>query len=355
MKYSLLLLACLGCGGGLTSDAQPLVSVLRQDGDCFALMTEDSPIAPSLGVSGTCEFRTEPRMLAGVDRIEVVIDYGPDVTFAGTTQAPRPDVTITVDGVESDTPVEISDEYRVGGRAYFIATFHAPAEASTDVRISAGVNAGFRTIVPDVFTTIAPPVGLALLECPRGSQCELPGAVGSAHLLITVPGQIGQTVTIHALLAGIEQPDPHPPVHTHVLLGHTEATIAVPVPAAPDFTTWTLSAQIGDGQPTQVSATIRRPELVAQLSCGTTCNLARNDLVGLEIIAPAQIRPLEAVVETRINGVPQLVATTVALVPRADGTAVGLLALRAPATAGTWQIVASVAGYPAPAIVTSVQ
>ena len=353
MRAALLLLCA--CGGGLTSDAQPIISALVQDGDCFALITPDSPVAPSLGVSGTCSHRAEPRLLAGIDFVELVIDYGPDVTFAGTTRAPRPEVTVTVDGVESDVPIEISEEYRVGGRAYFLATFYAPAKPSTDVRISAGVNAGFRTILPDVFQTVAPQVGLALIECPQGTQCELAGAVGSAHLFITVPGRVSQDVAIHSVLGGVEEADPHPPVRTHVSLGHTEATVAIPVPSAPDFTMWTLSAQIGDGTPAQVSAIIRIPALIAQLSCGTSCNLGTGDAVGLEIIAPAKIRPLEALVETRINGVPQLVATPVTLVPRADGTAVGLLALTAPSTPGTWQIIATVAGYPAPAIVTSVQ
>ena len=351
-----LVLACVGCTSGLTSDPQPLVSVLKQDGECFALMTKDVPIASALGVAGTCNFIADPTLFASVDLVEVVIDYGSDVTFAGTTVAPRPDLVVTVDGVASEEPIEISDEYRVGGRAYFIATFYAPANASSDVRITAGVNAGFQTLVPEVFTIKAPPVGLKLLECPPAlPMCTVQGAVGSAHLFLSLPGARPQLVAIHSILDGVTQPDPIPPVMTLPTLSHSEVTTAVPVPAAPANTRWTLVAQFGDAPQNEVTATIVAPTVTTRLSCGTACNLSRGDSVGLEIVAPSAIRPLQALVDTRIDGVPQVVAAPVTLVQRADGTAVGSIALVAPATAGSWQIDATVAGYPAPALVTSVQ
>jgi hypothetical protein len=354
MKHLLACVATIGCTGGLTSDPQPIVSVLKQDGGCFALMTPDSPIASALGVSGTCEYLAVPTLLSGVDFVEVVVDYGPDVSFAGTTIAPRPAVVVTVDGVASDEPVEVSDEYRVGGRAFFIATFYAPKQASRDVRVTAGVNAGFQTIVPVVFSTAASPVGLRLLDC-LTPPCMLPGATGSAHLFISVPGTRSHLVAIHSVLDGITQPDPVPPVQTLRVLSHSEATTAVPVPAAKPNTTWTLVAQLGDAQQNEVSATIVTPPLDTKLSCGSACNLSRGDPVGLEITTPAGIRPLEALVDTRIDGVPQLVGTRVTLEQRADGTAVGALALTAPTSAGVWEIEVSVAGYRAPLLMTSVQ
>jgi hypothetical protein len=355
MKQVLVIAAICGCTGGLTSDPQPIVSVLKQDGDCFALMTPDSPIAPALGVSGTCGYLAHPTLYAGVDFVEVVVDYGPDVLFAGTTVAPRPDVVVTVDGMPSAEPVEVSDEYRVGGRAFFIATFDAPKQASRDVRVTAGVNAGFQTIVPIVFTTTTPPVGLRLLDCPPNTPCTLPGATGSAHLFISVPGTKSHFVTIHSILDGITQPDPIPPVQTLRVLSHSEATTAVPIPAVVPNTAWTLVAQLGESQGSEVSATIVAPPLAATLSCGTACNLSTGDAVGLDIVAPAGIRPLEALVDTRIDGVPQLVGVRVPLVQRADGTAAGAFALTAPATPGMWQIDVSVAGYRAPAVMTAVQ
>lgn len=352
-----VIIACMavtGCNAGITSDAQPLVSVLKQDGDCFAQFAGD-PIDPSLGVSGTCPYRGTASLMSGIDFVEAIIDYGPDVPFAGSTTAPRPDVTLTIDGVESEEPIEISDEYRVGSRAYFIATFRAPRVTSMDIRLSAGVNAGFQTLVPEVFSTFAPPVALVLLECPPAIVCELPGAVGSAHITLAVPGSIPQFVSIHAELDGVPQPDPIPPVRTFPVEGHTQAITAIPIPAAPDDTVWTISAQLGEAARSEATAVIRAPELVTRLTCGTSCDLASGDPVGLEILAPAQIRPLEALVTTRMNGVPQLIQVRVPLEQRADGFAVGLLGLTAPSGSGSWQIDATVAGYPAPTLVTPVQ
>jgi hypothetical protein len=79
-----------------------------------------------------------------------------------------------------------------------------------------------------------------------------------------------------------------------------------------------------------VSVSIRAPELFTSLACGTSCVLSSGDHVGLEIIAPAAIRPLEAHVTTRLDGVPLLINAVVPLDPRADGTAVGVLGLIAP-------------------------
>jgi hypothetical protein len=56
-----------------------------------------------------------------------------------------------------------------------------------------------------------------------------------------------------------------------------------------------------------------------------------------------------------IDGVPQVIAAPVELIQQADGTSQGLLALRSPPATGQWQINVTVAGYPAPAIVTTIQ
>ncbi len=346
------LIVLAGCDSGITSDAQPIVSVLKQDGGCFALMAGD-PIDPTLGVSGTCPYRADTRMLAGIDFIEVVVDYGPEVPFAGSTVAPAPSLVLTVDGVASEDPISMSEEFRVGDRAYFIATFRAPLTASNDVRITARVNAGFQTIVPEVLTTLAPQVELILLECQQGA-CEVPGATGSVHISLAVPGTVPQFVTIHSTLDGVPQPDPVPPVRTFVVNNRTENTTAIPVPAAPDGTLWTISAQLGTGGMTEVDAIIRRPNITTELTCGLVCNLDDGDPVGLEIVTPAGIRPLEALVTTRLDGIPQLVDVRVPLQNRADGTAHGLIGLIAPGP-GAWQIDVTVAGYEASTIVTTVQ
>jgi hypothetical protein len=292
-------------------------------------------------------------MLAGIDFVEVVVDYGPDVPFSGSTISPRPNVVVTVDGVTVDEPITVSDEFRVGERAYYIATFRAPARASTDVRISAGVNAGFQTIVPEVFTITKPTVALTLLECPTGI-CDVPGSTGSIHVHLAVAGTVTQHVTIHSALDGIPQPDPVPPIRTFANNNRTENTSAIPIPNAPDGTLWTISAQVDGGPLSEVRAIIRKPNINTELTCGTVCALSAGDPVGLEIVTPAGIRPLEALVTTRVDGIPQLVDVRVPLQTRADGTAHGTLGLLA-AGPGAWQIDVTVAGYSASTIVTQVQ
>jgi hypothetical protein len=351
---TLLAVTLAGCESGITSDAQPIVSVLVQDGSCFALMAGDA-IDPVLGVSGTCPYRADTRLLADIDLVEVVVDYGPDVPFSGTTVAPPPDITLTIDGVESDMPIMVSSEYRVAERGYFIATFRAPPQTSTDVRISARVNAGFQTVVPEVLTTVAPQVEIALLECPEGGTCPVFGATGSVHVHLAVPGTVPQFVTIHSTIGGVPQPAPVPPVKTFVTSGRTVTTTAIPVPVAPDNTPWVISAQLGSGPITSVNAMIHAPLIVSELTCGASCMaLDEGDPVGLVIVTDADIRPLEAYVTSRLDGIPLIVGARVPLEPRADGTALGLLGMTVPGP-GTWQVDVTVAGYDAPAIVTTVQ
>jgi hypothetical protein len=353
MKYLLLLLLA-GCEG-LTSIPHPTVTVLKKtEADCFAVMTPD-PVSPTLNVPALCPDPEPPRLLGGDDRVEVVIDYGPDVDFAGASAAPKPNVTVTVDGTVSDVPIEISQEHRVGGRVYFIATFLAPKTPSIDMQVTAGVDAEFQTTVPTVFTIIIPPVSLSLLECVMGQPCQLTGATGSAHIKVSVQGTEPQTVLVHTLLDSQPQPEVLP-VMTDIAPAHTEHTTAIPVPAARDGAQWVISAQIGAEPPANVIATIVAPTITSALSCGGSCALAHGTgSVGLSIVAPGLIRPLQALVSTSLNGVPQLVAAPVALTPDATDHANGLLAVPIPNTAGSWQVDVSVGGYSAPAIVTTIQ
>lgn len=347
---SLLLCAC----EGLTSAPEPAVSALVRTTDgCFALMTPQTPVSPTLGVADLCTYAGSTQLLAGIDLVELVIDYGPDVSFAASSQAPAPTVTVAVDGAAADVPIAISDEHRVGDRAYFVATFYAPGTPSHDVQITAGVNPGFRTTVPEVFSVLPAQVEIDILDCAPGQICELPGAVGNAHVRVSLPGLVPQTVTLHEQLAGVVQPDPLPPITTAVALDHTEAVAALPVPAAPDGTVLVLSTSLDGGATSTISALIRAPMISAHLSCEPSCSLAAGDPVGLEIDAPALIHPLQALVGTSLDGVPQLVAAPVALLPESNSS-VGMLALTAPAQPGAWEIVATVAGYAAPAIVTTV-
>jgi hypothetical protein len=355
MKHIFVLVVLAGCEG-LTSTPKPAVSVLRQtEAGCFGLMTTDTPVAPVLGVPALCTDPVPPRLFAADDHVEVVVDYGPDVDFAGAPAAPKPVVTVTVDGAASDQPIEISKEHRVGGRVYFIATFIAPSTPTIDMQVAAAVDADFQATVATVFAVVLPPVELSLLECGVGQACRVTGAVGSAHVHLSILGEEPQSVIVHTLLDGEPLPDTLPPVITDVAQDHTEHTTAIPVPAAHIGAQWLITAQLAAGPIASVTATIDKPNILATLSCGSSCTLVRGGTVGLLISAPGQIRPLEALVDTALDGVPQIVDAPVTLVVNADGTATGQIALPVPNAPGTWQIEASVAGYfPEQAIVNSI-
>ncbi len=199
-----------------------------------------------------------------------------------------------------------------------------------------------------------PQIELDITDCVPGQLCELAGAVGAAHVRLVLPGTVPQTLMLHEQIAGIVQPDPIPPVTTVVMFDHTETLASVPVPVASDGTLLVLYTSLGGGPPSSVSAVIRAPVISAHLSCDPSCALNAGDAVGLEILAPGLIRPLQARLDTTVDGVPEIVNAPVELVPQANGTAIGTLALHAPASPGAWELVASVAGYDAPASVTTV-
>lgn len=341
MKRLLLLCSLCACEG-LTTPPAPQLSVLkRMPEGCFAVATPDSPPAAALQLFGTCTYQADPMLMANVDEAVVIVDYGPDVEFDATTEVPPPAVTITVDGAPADVPVSIGEVQRVGPRAYFAATLRAPAQLTNDLRIRAQVNAGFATELRQPFAVVAPPVGLSLFECPDPTTCELRGAVGDAHLVVSIPGDQPQQVAIHQSIGGVD--DPHVLAAT---ITPPSSTVALPVPAAASGETWTISASLFGGTPPSVTATIVAPAIALHLSCDPTCALAPGDQVGLQIDAPQGIQATQAFVTTRLNGVPQLVGEPVALDP-------GVLALTVPGR-GTWTIDATVAGYHAAALVKNV-
>ena len=354
-SIALAALACAACEG-FAAPPEPLVSVLRlTSDDCFAVMTPDTPVATVLGIQDICTGPSVgPMLVGGIDFVEVVVDYGPGVEFASDVHAPAPTVELLVDGVPSDAPIMITGEERAGARAYFIATFRAPATPSLDARVIASVNPGFQTEVPIAFSIVSPQLTIDITDCAQGAPCVLLGAVGNAHVRVAVPGDVSQTVVLSATLDGVAQPEPAPPVKTDPVGGHTEHTTAIPVPAARDGAQWVIAGQLGDAVPSTVTATIQAPTIDTSLSCDPSCSIAAGDTVGLDIAAPALIRPLQALVTTRLGGVPQLVDATVALVAGADGNARGTLALVAP-QAGAWTIDVTIAGYSAPTLVETVR
>lgn len=347
MTRILLVLLVAACEA--PAPATPIVSVLVRTGTCFALLTPDIEPAAALGIPDVCADPGEPTLAAGVDLVELVIDYGPDVDFARSTTVPRPSIVVTADGKPVDVAVDVSGEQRVGTRAFFVATLRAPDVASNDVRFTAGVDPGFTTQVPVVFTVLPPSIALDLAECAVGMACALTAAVGVVHATVTIPGDVSLPVAIHQAIDGSAAPDPVPPLTTLVSANENVAEAAIPVPAA--GTSWRLVAQVGRGTSAPIDIALRPPTITTALSCGASCTVAPGIEVGLAIAAPAGIQATAARVTTRLDGVPQLVDQPVAL--EADGT--GVATLVAPSRAGSWQIDVSVAGFSAATLTALVQ
>jgi hypothetical protein len=349
VKLAILILFATACEA--PAPVTPILSVLKRTDSCFALMTPDNPVPDELAVPDVCPGDTFPTIYAGVDLIEVVIDYGPDVDFAVTTVAPTPEVDVVVDGVRRDVHVDVSPEQRLRARAFFLATFRAPAVSSTDVRIAAGAGEGFRTESSTIFATVPPPIAFGVAECQPGLACSLFGAVGQVHATISVPGDVAVPIAIHQTIDGFAQPDPVTVTATpHG--GSAVATVALDVPAA---TTWSLAAQLGDGASAPVTIALTPPIISSHLSCGSPCTIAKGGQVGLSITAPAGIHPAQALVTTRLGGVPQLIAVPIEL-HTSGAVATGLVTLTAPTNAiGSYEIDVSVAGFAAPTIEANVQ
>jgi hypothetical protein len=341
MKRLLILLSLCACEGLTTAPAPQLSVLKRMPEGCFAVATPDSPPAAALQLFGTCNYQADPTLMANVDEAVVVVDYGPDVQFDATTDVPPPVVTVTIDGAPADVPVSVGTVQRVGPRAYFEATLRAPAQLTNDLRIRAQVNAGFASDLVQPFAVVAPPLGVSLFECPDPASCELAGAVGDAHLLVSIPGDQPQQVTVRQSLAGVDDPN-----IVSATITPPASTVALAVPAAPDGSTWTISGSLLGGTPPSVTARIVAPGITAHLSCAPTCTLAPGDRLGLQIDTPLGIHATQAFVTTRLDGVPQLVGEPVAIDP-------GVLALTVPGS-GAWTIDVSVAGYAAPAIVQNI-
>ena len=92
MKKLALLVLLAACEGGITSDAQPRVSVFAEAGDCFAPIGGDV-VDPLLQVAGQCPFRLPTQLFAGIDRVKVVeptnTAFGRDVVWCPPAWANR--------------------------------------------------------------------------------------------------------------------------------------------------------------------------------------------------------------------------------------------------------------------------
>jgi hypothetical protein len=163
-----------GCSGDAPVIG-PAISVMKETAaNCFTVLT---PVRPStdLGLDQTlCEAAGAPTLIAGVDQIRLLIDYG-NVHFDGTKNAPVPIVQVTADGRAVDASVTILPERRVAGHSYFVASLQAPTMVSDTVQFAAAVNPGFSTVESTIFRIKQPIQAVSVLKrsTRSGQSCSI--------------------------------------------------------------------------------------------------------------------------------------------------------------------------------------
>ena len=340
---------------GTTAPDLAVSALKRTQSGCFAPITSVAP-SPALGLAAPCPTNSAT-MTAGLDLVELVIDYGA-LDVPDSAVWPSPIVTILVDGVTVAAPVMLSQLQRSNGHSFFLATFRAPASLSSNIRFSVAPSASLPSVTMDtVFATVAAVPEVDVVECDGASTCTASGAVGAIHFLVSVAGDLPQSIAIHSFLDGVPQSDPVGPQMTTADSDGTSVTLAVPVPAAPDGTIWTIEAQLGSARTRSQNIIIQRPNVTATLSCGSSCTLTPGETVGVTISAPEGISPQEALYTTLLDGSPIVLSAQLTLgnIDIQAGTVSTIQSLTAPTQSGTWQIDVSVAGYRSNTLTAQIQ
>lgn len=175
-----LLLVLAGCDD-LGSRSGPTVSVLRQTrGACFELMAGPRP-PPGMGGEPCSAIATSTTLTAGLDVVQLVIDYG-TINVAASAMIPAPMPSILLDGVATTPSPGAQRQPALDDHTYFLAHATAPETLSNHVQITVPVVAGYGAVVPTIFQTVDPPITAAVLvKAPAG--CFAPvGAAPSAEL-----------------------------------------------------------------------------------------------------------------------------------------------------------------------------
>jgi hypothetical protein len=328
------------------------VSVLRYDPgmDCYDDLTAATwPVDPALGFNICGAPPSDAGWRGGVDQVEVVVDYGPDVQFEATATVPPPTVAVTADGQPASVAMTPSAPIPAGGgRYYFTVDFIAPPIRSTNVRVGVSVASGFSYQVPTTFAVSPPTPTIAVTGCAPGDTCTATAGVGSVEVTVTSPGSVSQEISFRSLVNGIQQAESIPAVTTKAKGDHAEWVISFPVPITDKQPAlWVIEADLGPETAHTDAIQLGLPTIEASLACGSSCTLAPGAATGVTVVAPEGIRADHASLTATLDGVPVITGGTINLDrpgPTA-GTVAGDLPLTAPAKTGQWQIDVSVAGY----------
>lgn len=200
LAYSrcLLAMAMLGaCGDDVADDGPSGMQVTVQRWNptekCFA----DHIGATSADLKlEDCSDPAGP-ILAGVDTLRIVVDYGTGLRISDATVLPDPKVSITFDGQAPTATPHLGHMQREQGHLFFLATYDVPLAIADEVRISAEAVADYRAEA-DVFAVIYPTPVIRIQNC--GAACTLTGGADTATVEVSVPSRTAQPITIRTSL-----------------------------------------------------------------------------------------------------------------------------------------------------------
>ena len=220
------------------------VQVWRQAEQCWATAARPSDWEP-VPASSTCAMPATRTLIAGVDDLRLLIDYG-DLRFSSAATIPKPTVIFTGDGVVFEAALTVSEARRAGENLYFEAFTEAPLQPVRRLAVEVRAAADFTYVVPDYLTVTEPMGTLVVEQCPMQGGCELQGGVGHAVAVFSWPGRRTRQATVRSAVDGITQSETIPLTANiattangvSAVLGRAE----VPVPLAREGARWDLWA-----------------------------------------------------------------------------------------------------------------
>ena len=273
-------LASVACDGDPASsddadDHQLVVSVQRWDEarQCFATISQAVP-DPELGLRGSCEGDGAlSAVIAGVDRLRIVIDYGTSVRISAATKLPAPTLALLFDGAPSMVAPRFGEMQRAGKHLFFLATYDVPLIDANELVIAAEAVPDFRDETPESFAVAQPSARVEIEGCAAGG-CGFVGGVQAARVVVTIPSREPQPVTLRSHLADGSRETTR--TLTTARIGETltrvVTTVDTPLVGAP--ATWVLEAHWRT-QTTTTTVALARPTLALEvLQCPSTpCDL----------------------------------------------------------------------------------
>lgn len=198
MRWIALVALVVGCGDDDANQPSGMIVTVQRWNAAQACFADHIGVTdPELGLGiEPCAAIATP-ILAGVDTLRIVIDYGTGLRISDATVLPDPAIAVTFDGQPSTATPRLGHMQRAEGHAFFLATYDVPLAIASEARITAEAVADYRDEVQP-FAVILPTPTIRIQNCAVG--CVLTGGATTATVEVTVPSRTAQPVTLRTSL-----------------------------------------------------------------------------------------------------------------------------------------------------------